>query len=445
MTASREGTIGAVRQDLDVDRAGREMYELAAELFPICRSITGDGFRQTLDILERTLPLERSEVSTGTRVFDWTVPREWNVRDAWVKAPDGRKIIDFKRHNLHLLNYSVPFRGRVSREVLSEHLHSLPEQPDWIPYRTSYYEEQWGFCVAHNLKSTLPDGEYEVCVDTTLEAGSLTYGEHVVRGATDREVLLSCHGCHPSLANDNLSGLVIGTRLARLLAGVRTRYTYRLVIVPGTIGAIAWLARNEPAVDRIDHGLVLACLGDRGGMTYKKSRRGDALIDRAVQVVLRSSGGESRILDFDPYGYDERQYCSPGFDLPVGRLTRTPHGEYPEYHTSADNLELIDPQSLAHSLTTILDVFEVLESDASYVNTSPKCEPQLGRRGIYGKLGGVADPGPLSRAVFWVLNLSDGSRTLLDICERSAVPFGTVRAAAELLESTGLLRANPQE
>jgi len=432
--------IAGVVKRLDFDRAGREMHELAREMYPICRSITGRGFRSTLDILERSVPLERHEVPTGTRVFDWTVPKEWNIRGASVKGPDGTTIVDFARHNLHVLNYSAPFRGRVSRDQLLRHLHSLPDHPDWIPYRTSYYEETWGFCVPDRVKASLPEGQYDVVVDSTLEAGSLTYAEHVVRGAVDDEVLISCHGCHPSLANDNLSGLVVANRLARMLSEVETRLTYRFLIIPGTIGAITWLARNQQGSGRIRHGLVLTCLGDPGQLTYKKSRRGDATIDRAVLHVLSTTRDAHRVLDFDPYGYDERQYCSPGFDLPVGRLTRTPHGMFPEYHTSADDLGFITAESLADSLAALLGVVEVLEHDRKYENLNPKCEPQLGRRGVYGKLGGIPDPGPASRAMFWVLNLSDGGNGLLDIAERARMPFGTIREAANVLESTGLLR-----
>ena len=432
--------IAGLRSGVDLERVGREMHALAGEMYPICRSITGSGFRATLDLLERDLPLERSEVPSGTRVFDWTVPKEWNIREAWIRRADGTPVVDFRRHNLHVLNYSVPFRGRLSLEELLPRLHSLPEHPDWIPYRTSYYEETWGFCLAHRVRASLGEGFYDVLVDSSLEPGSLTYAEHVVRGATGDEVLISCHGCHPSLANDNLSGLVVAQRLARLLAEVETRLSYRFLIVPGTIGAITWLARNESAVGRIRHGLVLTCLGDPGALTYKRSRRGDAVVDRAVAHVLATTRDEHRVVPFDPYGYDERQYCSPGFDLPVGRLTRTPHGMFPEYHTSADDLELITPEHLADSLHALLDIVEVLETDRRFENLNPKCEPQLGRRGVYAKLGGVPDPGTASRAMLWVLNLSDGRHSLLDVAERAKLPYGTIREAAEVLAAQGLLR-----
>jgi aminopeptidase-like protein len=318
---------------------GKEMHRLIAELFPICRSITGDGVRETLRIVGGHVPLEIHEVPTGTQVFDWTIPKEWNINDAYIKNSRGDRIVDFRRSNLHVMSYSVPVRGRMSLEELKKHIYTLPEHPDWIPYRTSYYRERWGFCLSENQLTEMTDGEYEVCVDSTLEPGHLTYGESVIDGETKEEILLSCHVCHPSLCNDNLSGVALLAFLAKHLQPLSLRYTYRFLFIPGTIGSIAWLCLNEEKTERIKHGLVAACVGDSGASTYKKSRRGNAEIDQAVAHVLKTSGKEYQIVDFFPYGYDERQYCSPGFNLPVGCLMRTPHGKYPEYHTSADNLE----------------------------------------------------------------------------------------------------------
>ncbi len=425
---------------LDDQRVGDEMYGLVEALFPICRSITGAGLRQSLRILDRVVPLAVTEVPTGTDVFDWVVPREWNIRDAWVKDPSGEVVIDFKRSNLHVLGYSVPFRGRLDLEELKRHLHSLPNQPSLVPYRTSYYKESWGFCVSHEQVERLPPGEYEVLVDSSLGDGALTYAEHLVPGATADEVLVSCHCCHPSLCNDNLSGMALAATLARLIGELRPRYTYRFLFVPGTIGAITWLARHEAEVQRIKHGLVVACVGDAGPMTYKRSRRGDAEIDRAVAHVLAHTGQRFSIRDFTPYGYDERQYCSPGFDLPVGSLTRTPHGEYPEYHTSGDDLALVQPRSLVDSLRRYLEVFEVLEGNETFQNLSPKCEPQLGKRGLYDSLGGRSHTAASQLAMLWVLNLSDGRHTLLDIAERARLPFPAVHTAAAALETKGLLQ-----
>ena len=332
-----------LRGAFDPLAVGREIYGLMGELYPICRSITGDGFRQTLARLKQEIPLEVHEVPSGTHVFDWTVPREWNIRDAYVKNSRGERVIDFRRHNLHVVNYSVPVHGTMSLAQLRPHLHSLPEQPELIPYRTSYYKESWGFCLCHRQLEQMEEGEYEVCIDSTLQDGHLTYGECLLKGASAEEVLISCHACHPSLCNDNLSGVTVATFLAKHLAQVPLRYSYRFLFIPGTIGSITWLSLNEKSAGAIRHGLVLTCVGDRGHVTYKKSRRGDALIDRAMAHVLKHSGQTYDIHTFSPYGYDERQYCSPGFNLPVGCFMRTPHGKFPEYHSSADNLELMQP------------------------------------------------------------------------------------------------------
>ena len=422
----------------DDNASGREMRELLERLYPICRSITGEGVRQTLALLQEVIPIEVHEVPTGTPVFDWTIPKEWNIRDAYVKNARGERVIDFQRHNLHVVSYSVPVRASMSLAELRPHLHTLPGQPDLIPYRTTYYKEDWGFCLAHRQFQALPEGNYEVCIDSSLEPGHLTYGEFLVQGASKQEVLISCHCCHPSLADDNLSGLVVAAFLARQLARMSPRYSYRFVFIPGTIGAITWLSLNEERASAIRHGLVLTCLGDRADFTYKKSRRGDADIDVAVRHILKHSGREHRIVEFSPYGYDERQYCSPGFDLPVGCLMRSHHGEFTQYHTSADDLDFVDAASLAESLGKLGSVVDVLEHDGTYVNLNPKCEPQLGRRGLYSVTGG-ANIKQLELAMLWVLNLSDGTSTLLAIAERSGLSFGLISDAASRLKQHNLL------
>jgi aminopeptidase-like protein len=419
------------------------MHRFISELYPICRSITGDGLRETLRRVRGHIPLEVREVPTGTKVFDWTVPREWNIRDAWVKDAQGNRVIDYRKSNLHVVNYSVPVRKKVSRAELREHLHTMPDRPDWVPYRTSYYKENWGFCLAHNQLPLLQDNEYEVCIDSTLADGSLTYGEYLVRGKSADEVLLSCHACHPSLCNDNLSGVALVTCLAKLLSGVSLRYSYRFLFIPGTIGSITWLALNEGQVARIRHGVVVACVGDPGKFHYKRSRRGDAEIDRAAVHALRHRPEGFEVLDFSPYGYDERQYCSPGFDLAVGSLTRTPHGRFPQYHTSADDPGFVRPEALAGSLAAYLSVIRILEKNARYLNLNPKCEPQLGKRGLYRAIGGLADAGRLEMAMLWVLNLSDGGHSLLDIAERAELPFESVLQAAQTLEEHALLGDAP--
>ncbi len=439
MTGSRTGVsqpayLSELQTQMDAHSIGRQIHALIAELYPICRSITGDGVRETLQIIGRHISLAVQEIPTGTQVFDWVVPKEWNIRDAYVGNANGERVIDFRRSNLHVVGYSKPIRGRMTLSRLREHLFTLPEHPDWIPYRTAYYRESWGFCLTHRQYEGLPDEEYEVVIDASLEAGSLTYGECFLAGETDEEVLISAHVCHPALCNDNLSGVAVATYLGAYLATRPRRYSYRILFAPTTIGAIAWLARNEAQATRIRHGLVLSCVGDRGRITYKKSRHGAADVDRAAAHVLAHSGADHEILEFSPYGYDERQFCSPGFDLPVGCFMRTPNGRFPEYHTSGDDLEFVSPESVADSFATLVSILSVLERNVTYANRNPKCEPQLGKRGLY--------PTPGSKehlATLWVLNLSDGTRSLLDIAERADLPFTAILDAAEKLEKHGLL------
>jgi aminopeptidase-like protein len=424
--------------------AGLEMYDLVSRLYPICRSITGDGVRQSLRILREYIPLEIREIPTGTRVFDWTVPKEWNIRDAYIKNSSGERTVDFQSCNLHVLSYSVPVKTRLSLDELKEHLFSLPDHPTWIPYRTSYYKENWGFCITHEQLLSLCDDEYEVCIDSSLDDGFLTYGEYFIEGRTTDEILISSHICHPSLANDNLSGIAVAAQLAKDLTNGPRRYSYRFLFIPGTIGSIAWLSLNEDRVSRIKHGLVLACVGDSGQFSYKKSRHGNAEIDRAVEQVLKHSEVAYRTFDFSPYGYDERQFGSPGFNLPVGCFMRTPHGQFPEYHTSADNLELVQPANLADSLSKCRETVELLEGNETYLNLQPKCEPQLGRRGLYGAIGGDSHGKQAELAMLWVLNFSDGKNSLLDIAEKSALPFNLIKNTADTLVNHNLLRASRQ-
>jgi aminopeptidase-like protein len=425
---------------LAAQEAGRELYGLVERLYPICRSITGDGVRETLAILREYVPIEIREVPSGTQVFDWEVPREWNIADAYVKSPDGERVVDFHASSLHVLGYSVPVPPRrLTLEELRPHLYSLPEHPDWIPYRTSYYAERWGFCLPHSQLLALADGEYEVCIESSLEPGHLTYGELLLEGDREDEILVSCHVCHPSLCNDNLSGIAVATLLARALQSRPRRHSFRFLFVPGTIGPITWLALNETAAHRIKHGLVLACVGDAGRSTYKRSRRGNAEVDRALIHVLEHSGEPYDVVDFSPYGYDERQYCSPGFDLPVGCLMRTPHGCFPEYHTSADDLAFVHPRQLADSFDKCISALRLLDRNERYVNLNPNGEPQLGRRGLYATIGGDQRGRELELALLWVLNQSDGSHSLLDIAERSRLRFELVEQAADALLDAGLL------
>ncbi|HEU5074698.1 MAG TPA: DUF4910 domain-containing protein [Polyangiaceae bacterium] len=417
---------------------GEELYALVKRLYPICRSITGQGLRQTLDILSELVPLARTEVPSGTPVLDWTVPNEWNIRDAYIEDSAGKRVVDFAASNLHVVNYSTPVRRRMTLAELRPHLHTLPEQPELIPYRTSYYAETWGFCLSQAQLDTLAEGEYDVCIDSSLEPGALSYGEFVVPGQCEDEVLISTHVCHPSLCDDNLSGVAISVYLARELARLTPRYTHRFLYAPGTIGAITWLAQNRATAPRVKHGLTLTCLGDSRPFTYKRSVRGDSDIDRAAGQVLSHRGDGSQVIDFFPYGYDERQYNSPGFRLPVGSLMRGRHGQFAEYHTSADNLEFVSGERMLESYRVLSDILRLLDENRTYQNLAPFGEPQLGKRGLYRALGGNTIP-DLQLAMLWVLNLSDGEHSVLDIAERSKLEPNTLLVAARLLREHALI------
>ncbi len=425
---------------LNVDGIDQELIGLMRELFPICRSITGNGLRESLKIIQRHIPLELHEVPTGTQVLDWTVPREWNIRDAWIKGPDGQKIVDFRQCNVHVMSYSTPVHQKMPLEELKAHLYTLPDYPDWVPYLTTYYSPRWGFCVSHRQFESLPPGEYEVMIDASLEDGALTYGELYLPGESEEEILFSTYLCHPSMCNDNLSGPVVQTFLARqLMQQEKRRYSYRFLFIPETIGAITWLARNEDRVEKIRYGMILTCCGDAGLSTYKKTRDGNTFLDRAVEKVLLDSGEPYKTMDFS-LGSDERQFSSPGFNMAVGTLMRTPYAEFPQYHTAADNLDLMSPEALANTLMKHLNVVYLLENNRKYYAVVQKGEPQLGRRGLYTTLGGQKDGGGIDNfALFWLLNLSDGRHDAFDVACRSKIDFGKVKRAADLLVQAELL------
>lgn len=437
--ASPLRTGASIAEALDSANIGEDIYALAAEIYPICRSIAGPGVRDTLALLSRHAPIETVETPSGAPILDWSAPKEWSIRDAYIKNAAGERVVDFREHNLHVMNYSAPVSARMPLAELRKHIFTLPEQPNLIPYRTSYYSERWAFCMSHNALQALPEGEYDVWIDASIEDGALTYGEYVHRGESEDEVLFSAHICHPSLANDNCSGLSLLAHLAKRLSRLRTRHTYRFLWAPGTIGAIAWLARNEERAGRIKHGLVLSCVGDGGGFTYKRTRRGDSAIDRVMGHVLAAR--QASIIDFFPYGYDERQYNSPGYKLDVGLFQRSQFATFPEYHTSGDNLDFIAPEHLAESYRVIAAAIDVIERDRRYLNLSPRGEPQLGRRGLYAAIGGDKEAYAKSMAMLWVLNLSDGEHSLLDIAERAKTPFAVIAEAARLLEQAELLKA----
>ena len=425
--------------NIDPEKRGIEMYNLIKKLYPICRSITGNGVRETLNIIREHIPIKIHEVASGTQVFDWTIPKEWNIKDAYIKNSKGEKIVDFKNSNLHILNYSVPVRKKMPLNELKRHLFTLPDYPNWIPYLTSYYKENWGFCMTYEQYKKLKEDIYEVVIDSTLEDGHLTFGELYIKGSEESEVLFSSYICHPSLCNDNLSGTALLTFLAKLLLNINLKYSYRFLFIPETIGAITWLSLNENKVSKIKYGLVTTCVGDPGKLTYKKSKDGNTVIDKIVEKVLIDSGAPYEIIDFFPLGSDERQFCSPGFNLSVGSLTRTLYGS-PEYHTSADNLDFVGPEYLADSLKRYTEVVFILENNATYLNLNPKCEPQLGKRGLYNIIGAPKKCDIDILAMFWVLNLSDGTKSLLDISIRSGMKFTQLKNAADILLEKELIR-----
>jgi len=417
--------------------------QLIRDIYPICRSITGAGVRETLAHVARHVPLQCFEVPSGTPVFDWEVPREWIIRDAFIADSQGRRVVDFRQHNLHVVGYSIPVRARMSLAELRPHLHTLPERPEWIPYRTSYYRDSWGFCLAHRALQALPEGEYEVVIDSELRAGSLTYAEAYVASLSESEFLIHTHVCHPSLCNDNASGIAVVAVLAAELAKQRPQLSYRFVFAPGTIGSITWLARNQHQLTRIRAGLIVGLVGDAAPLTYKRSRRGNAEIDHIAAGVVREIDPNARVREFSPYGYDERQYCSPGIDLPVGRLTRSPNDEYAEYHTSADNLDLIRPHALAESLFALTRVIERVDSNRLFRSLNPHCEPRLGKRGLFRTVGG-GGPAQSEEAMLWLLNQADGSHGLNDVSAASGIPIPILTEAAAALVAAGLLEETSQ-
>ena len=403
--------------------AGKEMYELAVRLFPICRSITGDGFRQSLAIIREQVPeMQVFEVPTGTQVFDWTVPREWNIRGGWIRKKNGETVIDIRDNNLHVLGYSVPVHKTVSREELLEHVYTQPEQPDWIPYVTSYYKERWGFCMSERQKQQLTDDEYEVCIDSTLADGSLTYGELIVPGKTDEEVFFSTYLCHPSMANNELSGPCLMTALIRYVQSLKSRrYTYRFIIVPETIGSITYLSRHLQTMQQhVKAGFVLSCVGDDRTYSMVSTKYEDTLADRVLENVLRFHYPDYIRYSFMKRASDERQYGSAGVGLPVCAFCRSKYHEYPEYHTSADDLSLISPEGLQGSYEVMVKVIDALEHNRHYCMTVP-CEPQLGKRGLYPTIQqkGTYDA---FRALQHFTAYADGRNDLIDISNFIGTP-----------------------
>jgi aminopeptidase-like protein len=425
-----------------------EMYALLKRLFPICRSLTGDGVRLTLAIIREELPnLTVHEIPSGTRAFDWTVPDEWNIKGARLTGPNGETVVDFADHNLHVVGYSEPVDLDISLDDLREHLHSRPDLPDAIPYITSYYRRRWGFCLPHAVREALKPGRYHARIDSTLEPGGLTCGELIIPGKTEREVLLSTYVCHPSLANNELSGPVVAVELAKWILAEPRRHTYRLVFVPETIGAIVYLSKNLETMRRnTDAGFVLTCLGDERAYSYVPSRKGGTLADRAALRVLEHCAPDFIRYTFLNRGSDERQYCSPGVDLPVCSVMRSKYGAYPEYHTSLDNLDLVTERGLQDGFAVMRKCLEALEANRVY-RCAGLCEPNLGKRGLYSTLGAEARAtAPAVRDVMKkldVLAYADGSNDLLDLAEHTGMSVSECSATAKALFEHGLLRETP--
>lgn len=423
------------------DNIGNEIHTLMKRLFPICRSLTGNGVRETLSILKEHLPLTLHEVPSGTPVFDWTVPDEWNIRSAYILDPQGKKIVDLHDHNLHVVGYSVPVDQEISLEELQSHLYSLPDQPDAIPYITSYYQKRWGFCLTHKQRASLQPGTYRVKIDSTLQPGSLTYAELLLPGQTDKEIFLSTYICHPSMANNELSGPCVTTFLAKWLLSIhKRRYSYRIIFIPETIGSITYLSRHLADLQKkVAAGFVVTCIGDERTYSYLPSRNGHTLSDLAAQHVLKHLAPDFKRYTYLNRGSDERQYCSPGVDLPMATIMRSKYGVYPEYHTSLDNLTLVTPAGLAGGYNALKRAIEAIENNPTPKATVP-CEPQLGKRGLYPTLS-TKTSGQQVAKMMNLLAYSDGTRSLLEIAEIMGVPTWELYPIYEQLESHGLLSA----
>lgn len=419
------------------------LADLFDRLFPIMRSITGKGVRESMHILSEVQPLDLIEIPSGTEAFDWTVPKEWVFRTARLTDPDGNVIIDAADHTLHVLNYSAPFKGNVSRAELDEHLYSLPDQPDAIPYVTSYYAERWGLCLSENRRRRLPDGNYRVEIDTEFIDGTLTIGECVLPGENKDEVLISTNICHPSLANNELSGPLVTAFLARQVAAwPRRRLTYRFVFLPETIGSLTYLAREgERLKEHMVAGYQIVCVGTDRPFLFKQSRREDSLADRAALTALRHRfGNDVETRRFAAHwGSDERQYCSPGFDLPLGSIIRSIYDEYPEYHTSLDNRDFVSFPAMAETVEVCEFVLKHIDLNATYINRRPHGELQLGKRGLYPTLGNYQDNMDQVAAILWLLNLSDGKHDLIAVAERSGVDIRLLDHYAALFHEMGIL------
>ncbi len=445
-----------------LDKSNKEINDLFQYLFPICRSITGNGVRATLKKLNEVTYFEIKEIPSGTRCYDWTIPDEWNINDAYIEDSKGNRIIDFRQNNLHIVNYSIPVDTTLSFEDLKRHIHTLPALPNAIPYRTSYYTRDWGFCMSENQLQQFKNNEdYHVVIDTTLKPGHLTYGEYVKKGTSGKEFLFWTYCCHPSLANDNLSGIVLWALLLREIKSMESKHTYRFVIAPETIGAISYLSQHEQEMKDVYGGFVLTCVAGPGDFSYKQTFLQDHEIDRSVSRVFKVNNLKSIIYPFDANGSDERQFSSPFFRIPMGTICRNKYYEYDYYHTSLDNLDYVRPQNLIETLEIYLQIINILEVSQRFKSLNPWCEPMLGKRGLYPRSGGLIKQSVTDKnshyerkydfpseliskgieldAIRWLLFYGDGNHSLFDISEKTQIPIDILDRVALLLCQEGLL------
>jgi aminopeptidase-like protein len=419
------------------------MYKLLTEMFSYNRSITGDGVRKTLKRILDEIPIKLTSVKSGTKVFDWVVPDEWNVYSAKIYDSSGELIVDFDENNLHLMSYSVPIDTVLTLQQLKRHIITDKSRPDWIPYSTSYYKDGWAFCLPYNFVKEMVDDNYKVEIDSIKEPGELIYAESFIDNKAKKDVLISSYICHPSMANDSLSGVVLSIQLYKEIKKMdNLNYNYRFLFTPETIGTICFLDTNKRDIKKtIEYGLVATCLGDPGEFTYKKTRDGNRNIDRIVKYIFEKRKIVNNVLDFTPLGSDERQYCSPGFDLSVGVLTRSMYGKFAEYHTSADNLDFVTPRSLQESLEMYIEVIRTYEANCKFSRPKPFCEPQMGKYDLYREKGGAGEDSldDIVQQRMWILNYADGKTDLLEISEKSGFDIFSLKSASKALISNGLI------
>lgn len=417
------------------------MYNLLKELFPINRSITGDGVRKSLKIIKKIIDLNFVEIKSGTKCYDWEVPLEWNINDAYILDPKGKKIIDFKKNNLHVVSYSEPINRLISLKELKKNLHTLPKIPTAIPYLTSYYHKNWGFCISYNQFKKLREGKYKVVIKSNFKKGSLTLADSVLKGKVKKEIIISSYICHPSMANDSLSGVVVAVYLYKYLKSLKSRYyTYRFIFAPETIGVISYLKKNEKKIKQnVLCGFVLTCLGDKAAFNYKKTKQNNHEIDKIVKYTFDRNNKKITYHDFWPSGSDERQYSSPSFNIPVGSLIRSVYGKFSQYHTSKDNLSFINKKKLEESLDIYKNIFNIIDSNHTYVRTNGHCEPMLSKYNLYDTIGGNKIQNKDTMLYLWILNLSDGNHTLLDIANKSNYTYNKILQCTKILINKNLI------